>query len=122
MLEIALVLTEYDPVCEEAASRFLEQFAWITYAMDRMGDNQDQMWDSADGFFYDLLHFPNGDTTRLKIRSMVGLLPLCAATVFEAGTFKNHPKIFEQLELFRKRHPEVFKKLVRADDLSTGGY
>jgi hypothetical protein len=122
MLEIALILTEYDSVYEEFASRFLEHFAWITYAMDRLGDNQDEMWDSADGFFYDLLHFPNGDAMRLKIRSMVGLLPLCAAMVFEADIFKKYPKVFEQLELFRKRHPEVFKKLVRADDPSTGGY
>ena len=84
--------------------------------MDRIGDNQDEMWDSADGFFYDLLHFPNGDAMRLKIRSMVGLLPLCAATVFEADSFKKYPKVFEMIDLFLKRHPEVFKKLVRADD------
>jgi len=122
MLEIALILTEYDAVYEEVASRFLEQFAWITYAMDHVGGGDDQMWDPVDGFFYDLLHFPNGNAMRLKIRSMVGLLPLCAATVFEAGTFKEHPKIFETIELFRKRHPEVFQKLARADDVSTGGY
>jgi hypothetical protein len=121
MLEIALTLTEYDSVYEEFAGRFLEHFAWITYAM-HVGGGQDAMWDEADGFFYDLLHFPNGNATRLKIRSMVGLLPLCAATVFEADTFKQHPKLFEMIELFRKRHPEVFKKLVRADDPSTGGY
>ena len=122
MLEIALVLTEYDPIYEEIAARFMEQFAWITYAMDRIGENQDQMWDPVDGFFYDLLHFPDGDTTRLKIRSMVGLLPLCAATVFEADVMQKHPKIFEMFQLFAKRHPEVFKKLVRADDPSAGGY
>jgi hypothetical protein len=122
MLELALILTEYDAVYEDIAYRFLEHFAWITYAMDRIGVNSDQLWDSADGFFYDLLHFPNGDTTRLKIRSMVGLLPLCAATVFEPGTFKQHPRIFELVELFRKRHPEVWKKLSRSDDPETGGY
>jgi hypothetical protein len=80
------------------------------------------MWDSADGFFYDLLHFPNGNTMRLKIRSMVGLLPLCAATVFEADTFQQHPKLFEMIKLFYKRHPQVFQKLIRADDSETGGY
>jgi hypothetical protein len=122
MLEIALVLTEYDPMYEEISFRFIEHFAWITYAMDRIGGGQDQMWDEHDGFFYDLLHFPNGDTTRLKIRSMVGLLPLCAANVFEANTFRQHPRILELMELFRKRHPEVFKKLTRADDPETGGY
>ena len=122
MLEMALILTEYDSIYEEIASRFLEHFAWITYAMDHVGAGDDQMWDETDGFFYDLLHLPNGSSTRLKIRSMVGLLPLCAATVFEAGTFKNHPKIREALELFRKRHPQVFQKVTRADDFEKGGY
>ena len=122
MLEIALVLIDYDPTYEEIAFRFIEHFAWITYAMDRIGGARDQMWDQQDGFFYDLLHFPNGDSTRLKIRSMVGLLPLCAANVWEADTFKKHPRILELMELFRKRQPEVFKKLVRADDPETGGY
>jgi hypothetical protein len=122
MLEIALILTDYDPTYDEIAFRFLEQFAWITYAMDRMGSKQDELWDDQDGFFYDLLHFPNGDTARLKIRSMVGLLPLCAATVFEAGTFKKHPKIFELIQLFAKRHPEVMKKIATADDPALGGY
>ena len=122
MLEIALILTEYDAMYEEIAFRFMEHFAWITYAMDRIGVNQDEMWDTADGFFYDLLHFPNGDTQRLKIRSMVGLLPLCATTVFESGVFKQHPRIFELIELFRKRHPQVTNKIQTADDPLTGGY
>jgi hypothetical protein len=122
MLEIALILTDYDSMYEEIAFRFLEHFAWITYAMDRMGTNQDEMWDSADGFFYDLLHFPNGDVTRLKIRSMVGLLPLCAATVFEPDTARHHPRMFELVELFRKRHPEVAQKIATADDPRIGGY
>ena len=122
MLEIALILIDYDPVYEEIAIRFLGHFAWITYAMDRMGTNQEQLWDEQDGFFYDLLHFPNGNTARLKIRSMVGLLPLCATTVFEAGTFKHHPKMFELIQLFRKRHPEVMKKIDTAEDPALGGY
>ncbi|HEX8894079.1 MAG TPA: glucosidase, partial [Terriglobales bacterium] len=67
MLDIALILTDYDPVYEEIAFRFIEQFVWITYAMDRIGVNHDEMWDTEDGFFYDLLHFPNGDAVRLKV-------------------------------------------------------
>ena len=122
MLDIALILTDYDPMYEEIAFRFIEHFAWITFAMDRIGGAEDQMWDEKDGFFYDLLHFPNGDSTRLKIRSMVGLLPLCASTVFEAETFKKHPRILELMDLFRKRHPDVFKKLIRAVDPEAGGY
>ena len=122
MLEIALILTDYDTMYEEIAFRFLEHFIWITYAMDRIGENHDEMWDSADGFFYDLLHFPNGDCMRLKIRSMVGLLPLCAATVFEAGTLKQHPRMFELAELFIKRHPEVVAQVATAEDRRVGGY
>jgi Glycosyl hydrolase family 63 C-terminal domain len=122
MLEIALILTEYDTMYEEIAYRFLEHFVWIDYAMDRIGVNHDEMWDAADGFFYDLLHFPNGDATRLKIRSMVGLLPLCAATIFEPGTAARHPRIMELIQLFQKRHPEVAKKVATADDPSIGGY
>jgi hypothetical protein len=122
MLEIALVLTDYDPVYEEIAFRFLEHFAWITYAMDRIGVKEDEMWDEEDGFFYDLLHLPNGDAMRLKVRSMVGLLPLCATTVFEAGALANHPKIRELYDLFQKRHPEVIKQISSADDVTVGGH
>jgi len=122
MLEIALTLTDYDPMYEEIAYRFLEHFVWIAYAMDRMGENRDEMWDSADGFFYDLLHFPDGDTMRLKIRSMVGLLPLCASTVIEHDSLVRHPRIIELVNLFRKRHPEVIEKIASAEDLEKGGY
>src|SRR5512144_143598 len=104
MLEIAIVLTEYDSVYEEIAFRFLEHFVWITYAMDRIGENHDEMWDSEEGFFYDLLHLPNGQPTRLKIRSLVGLLPLCASTVFEPGLMARHPRMMELIELFKRRH------------------
>jgi hypothetical protein len=121
MLEIALVLTEYDSMYEDVAFRFLEHFIWITYAMDRIGENHDEMWDSTDGFFYDLLHLPNGDAMRLKVRSMVGLLPLCASTVLEpTGMMARHPRLVELIELFRKRHPDLLKHMAPADGKFTG--
>jgi len=120
MLEIALILTDYDPIYEEVSFRFLEHWAWITYAMDRIGENHDEMWDTEDGFFYDLLHFPNGDAMRLKIRSMVGLLPLCAATVFEEGSMLRHPRVVELIQLFRKRHPEVIRQIAPEKDSYVG--
>jgi hypothetical protein len=119
MLEIALILAEYDPVYDETVFRFLEHFIWITYAMDRIGENHDEMWDSEDGFFYDLLHFPNGDAVRLKVRSLVGLLPLCASSVFEPGS-TTHSRIQGLLTLFKKRHPEVIKHIAPADDTFIG--
>jgi hypothetical protein len=108
MLEIALILAEYDSMYEDIAFRFLEHFLWITYAMDRIGAGRDEMWDEEDGFFYDLLHLPNGESMRLKVRSMVGLLPLCASTVLEAsGIMMRHPRLMELADLFRKRHPDL---------------
>jgi hypothetical protein len=65
------------------------------------------MWDEEDGFFYDLLRLPDGQAMRLKVRSMVGLLPLCATTVVEAGAVNRYPKLMELIAQFRKRHPEL---------------
>jgi hypothetical protein len=120
MLEIALILTEYDPMYEEIAFRFLEQFIWITYAMHCIGDEHKQMWDEEDGFFYDLLHFPDGHSMRLKVRSMVGLLPLCASTVFEPSTLQRNPRMLELIELFKKRHPDIIARLRNTDDPNGG--
>ena len=116
MLEIALILADADPMYEEIAYRFLEHFLWITYAMDRIGSNHDEMWDTADGFFYDLLHFPDGKAVRLKVRSMVGLLPLCASTVFEHRVAARHPRLMQLVDLFRKRHPELLNHIAPMDD------
>jgi Mannosylglycerate hydrolase MGH1-like glycoside hydrolase domain len=107
MLEIALILCDYDAMYEEIAYKFVQHFVWIAYAMDRIGEHHDEMWDEQDGFFYDVLRLPNGQATRLKVRSMVGLLPLCASTFFEADDMARHPKLLELIELFKKRHPEM---------------
>ncbi len=108
MLEMALILTEYDQkMYEEIAFKFIQHFLWIAYAMDRIGEHHDEMWDEQDGFFYDLLRLPDGQAMRLKVRSLVGLLPLCASTVFAADAAERYPRLFEMIALFRKRHPEV---------------
>jgi hypothetical protein len=120
MLEIALVLTEYDSMYEDIAFRFLEHFLWITYAMDRIGENRDEMWDTQDGFFYDLLRLPNGEAIRLRVRSMVGLLPLCASTVLEPGIEERLPRLRELVELFKKRHPDLLKHIAPADEKFIG--
>jgi mannosylglycerate hydrolase MGH1-like protein len=120
MLEIALTLSEYDPMYEEVAFKFVQHFMWIAYAMDRIGEHHDEMWDEEDGFFYDLLRLPNGQSTRLKVRSMVGLLPLCASTVFEGDIATRHPRLMEMIALFRKRHPELTSQVAPTDEGFTG--
>jgi hypothetical protein len=107
MIEIALILAEEDPQYEEYAFTFLQHFMWIAYAMDRIGDNHDEMWDEEDGFYYDVLRLPDGSARRLKVRSMVGLLPLCASTIFEADAATRHPRLMELIALFRERYPEI---------------
>lgn len=116
MLEMALILSEYDAMYEEIAFRFVQHFMWISYAMDRIGEHHDEMWDEEDGFFYDLLRLPGGRSMRLKVRSMVGLLPLCACTVFEADSITRYPKLMELIALFRKRHPELVSHVSPTDE------
>jgi hypothetical protein len=115
MLEIALILTEYDPMYEEIAFKFAEHFLWIAYAMDRIGQHHDEMWDEKDGFFYDLLRLPGGQAMRLKVRSLVGLLPLCASTVFEGNLVERYPKLREMIALFCKRHPQIVSHVAPTD-------
>jgi hypothetical protein len=111
MIEMALILADRDPSYEEYAFTFLQHFMWIAYAMDRIGEHHDEMWDEEDGFYYDVLRLPDGSATRLKVRSMVGLLPLCASTVFEADTATRHPRLQELIALFRERYPDVVAKV-----------
>ncbi len=111
MLEMALILADHDDAYEDIAFKFLETFIWISYAMDKAGDQRDDMWDEEDGFYYDVLRLPNGEAFRLKVRSMVGLLPLCASTMIEEDTVTRHPKLMELIALFRKRHPEVLAQV-----------
>jgi len=115
MLEMSLILAEHDPLYEEVAFKFVQHYMWISYAMDRMGEHHDEMWDEEDGFYYDLLRLPDGQALRLKVRSLVGLLPLCASTVFEAGDATRYPKLAEMVALFRQRHPELISHVAPTD-------
>jgi hypothetical protein len=101
---------------DEIDFKFLQHFMWISYAMDRIGEHHDEMWDEQDGFFYDLLRLPDGQATRLKVRSLVGLLPLCASTVFETDAATRYPKLAEMVALFRKRHPELISHVAPTDE------
>ncbi len=107
MLQISIELSAINPLYADMALKFMEHFLWIASAMNSVGEHDDQMWDEQDGFFYDILRFPDGRATRLKLRSMVGLLPLCATTVIESGFLKNHPETAKRTHDFMARHPEL---------------
>ena len=116
MLEMALILSDHNPIYDEMAYKFLENFIWIAYAMDKVGDRADDMWDEADGFYYDVLRLPGGEALRLKVRSMVGLLPLCASSVFEQDLLARRPRLAELVALFRERHPDVIAHIAPTDE------
>jgi hypothetical protein len=111
MLQIALELALHDAVYEDLAAKFYEHFLWIGGAMDRAGVHKDELWDEHDGFFYDLLRLPNGDAVRLKVRSMVGLLSLCASTVFSTDMVHRLPKFIARARAFTQRHPELARNI-----------
>jgi hypothetical protein len=109
MLQIAIELSAVNPLYAEMAQKFAEHFLWIAAAMNSVGENA--MWNEEDGFFYDILRFPDGRATQLKLRSMVGLLPLCATTVVEAGFIENFPETAQRVAEFLERHPELSENI-----------
>ncbi len=109
MLELATELAVHDPSYEDMVVKFVEHFAYIAAAMNRPGE--DSMWDEEDGFYYDLLRLPDGSATRLKVRSMVGLLPICATTVIEAWQRQRVPRAVAQLLKRLRRMPELGKSV-----------
>jgi hypothetical protein len=107
MLRISVELAMHYPSYQEFVIKFFEHTMWIAGAMDRMGERQDKMWDEEDGFFYDVLRLPNGQAFRLKVRSMVGLLPLAAVAIFEEGSLEKMPMAAKRIQEFMDRHPEL---------------
>jgi Mannosylglycerate hydrolase MGH1-like glycoside hydrolase domain len=109
MLELAFELALDDPTYEDMIVKFAEHFYYIASAMNKPGS--DGMWDEEDGFYYDLLRLPDGSATRLKVRSLVGLLPLCATTVNEASMRERVPEVMAHLHERLRRIPELGKTI-----------
>ncbi len=105
MLEISVELAASDSFFEDMAIKFADHFLLIAHAMNKMG--RDGMWDEQDGFYYDVLRLPDGSATRLKVRSMVGLLPLCATAVVEPWQRERVPRVTNVLQERLRRMPEL---------------
>ncbi len=107
MLTIALELARHNPVYEDMATKFFEHFVYIAAAMNHMGNNSTELWDKEDKFYYDVLNLPNGEKLRLKVRSMVGLIPLFAVITLEPEVLAELPGFTERLEWFLAHRPEL---------------
>jgi len=107
MLAIALELAKEDPAYEDVASKFFEHFVYIARAMNDFGSGGRSLWDDADGFYYDVLKLPNGEEHFLKIRSMVGLIPLFAVVTLEPEIVDCLPGFKRRMQWFIDNHPDV---------------
>ncbi|VEP16291.1 Mannosyl oligosaccharide glucosidase [Hyella patelloides LEGE 07179] len=120
MLTIALELALENPVYEDMATKFFEHFLYIADAMNHIGDEKTQLWDNEDGFFYDVLHLPNGERVRLKVRSMVGLIPLFAVTTLEPEVLNKLPVFKRRLEWFINNRTELKKNVACMETTGLG--
>jgi hypothetical protein len=107
MLTIALELATHNRVYEDIASKFFEHFLYIARAMHAIGESNASLWDPEEEFFYDVLHLPTGEEMPLRIRSMVGLIPLFAVTTIEPDLLERLPDFRVRLEWFLEHKPEL---------------
>ena len=122
MLQIAVELAmEEGPHYEAMALKYFEHFMWIASAMDNLSVTGVKLWDHDDGFYYDVLRFPDGDGVRLKVRSLVGLVPLAATTVLPVDLRERLPRFFDEAQWFLERHPHTAAVLTVPLQVGAGG-
>jgi hypothetical protein len=110
LMRIALELALHDDVYEDIATKFFEHFLHIAEAMNHMGSNDEEgfgLWNEEDGFYYDILSLPDGRTIPFKIRSLVGLIPLCAVEVLDQEIFDRLPDFTGRLNWFLNYRPDL---------------
>ncbi|MBP1777272.1 MAG: hypothetical protein H6Q86_3282, partial [candidate division NC10 bacterium] len=120
MLAIALELAREAPAYEGVASKFFEHFVHIAHAMHDRGGEGIELWDDADGFFYDVLHLPDNRHQYLKVRSLVGLIPLLAVETLEPDAVDKLPGFKRRMEWFIRNRPE-FREHVETVERPDGG-
>jgi hypothetical protein len=106
MLAIAMELARENRAYEDVASKFFEHFVYICRAINHMGGENIELWDKEDGFFYDVLHLPDGRNVPLKVRSMVGLIPLFAVETLESELIDNLPRFKHRMQWFIEHRPD----------------
>lgn len=121
MLAIALELAKEDKAYEDVATKFFEHFVYISDAMNRIGRNDVELWDERDGFYYDALYMPNGYSMPLRIRSMVGLIPLFAVETIDDNLLNDLPDFKRRTEWFLRNRPDLTDKIACLHKRGRGG-
>ncbi|MEH1795934.1 MGH1-like glycoside hydrolase domain-containing protein [Nostoc sp.] len=111
MLTIALELAKENSTYEDIASKFFEHFLYIADAMNGVGDSEIALWDETDGFYYDALHLPDSHQFPMKVRSLVGLIPLCAVSILEPETLERLSGFRERTQWFLKNRPDLTRNI-----------
>ncbi|WP_139920830.1 glucosidase [Hymenobacter sp. DG01] len=120
MMRIALELAKTNPVYQDMASKFFEHFLYIAQAMTNLADEQIDMWDEHDGFYYDVLNTPEHGRLPLRVRSMVGLIPLFAVEVLDEDTLQQMPRFVYRLNWFLDHRPELAAMVSRWQEPGRG--
>ena len=107
LMRIALELAKQNKVYEGVATKFFEHFIYIGAAMKKMGGRQYQLWDEKEGFFYDVLRYPNGEFHKFRLRSLVGLIPLYGIEVLDREELKAYPSFLRDVEWFIQNRPDL---------------
>ena len=120
MLKIALELAQENPVYQDSAAKFLEHFLRVAHAMTNIGDTGSALWSEEDGFFYDVMHFEDGSSTPLRVRSLVGLLPIIAVDTLEPDVLERLPDFARRLKWFVRNRPHLAGNMARIDAPGVG--
>ncbi len=121
MLAIALELAKKDKNYEDVASKFFEHFIYIADAMNNLGNENTELWNERDGFYYDVLHLPDEKNIPIRLRSMVGLIPLFAVETLEENWLEDLPNFRKRTEWFYKNRPELFEDIAQMNDKGREG-
>lgn len=121
MLTIAVELALENPIYEELACKFFEHFVYIASATDRIGIHNDELWDEEDGFYYDVLRLPGGESMRLKVRSMVGLVPLFATAVFSSDILERLPRVKKRVVHFAELNADLMTQICNPAEVGVAG-
>lgn len=120
MLKISLDLAQEEPVYQDMAIKFFEHFLYIAGAMNSIGDTDVDLWDDEDNFYYDVMHSPSSPNQRMKVRSMVGLIPLYAIEIIKSEVYEKLPEFRERLEFFLRERPKLASLVSRWEEPGRG--